>query len=263
MRQVRGALSASRISLCTLVSSAVARAPNVRYTARVGQGIGLYDARMTDALPLAHLHRPALKPSAGRSPLLVLAHGYGSHEEDLFGLHPYLDDRFIVVSARAPLTLGAGAYAWYPLDWRADGTIIPDESEAAASLTRLTQFVEAARQVYGAGPVFLVGFSQGAMMSQALALSRPDLVAGAVLMSGRTLNLLRAEPPSGALWPPFLITHGTQDQVVPVAEGRFSRDFLTKLGARVDYHEYPMPHTISESSLADVDAWLTKSLEPV
>jgi phospholipase/carboxylesterase len=216
---------------------------------------------MPEALPLVHLHRAALKPSSGRSPLLVLAHGYGSHEGDLFGLHPYLDDRFIVVSARAPLTLSDGAYAWYPLDWRADGTIVPDETEASASLARLTQFVEAARQIYNAGSVYLAGFSQGAMMSQALALSRPDLIAGAVLMSGRTLNLLRDAPPTGKLWPPFLITHGTQDQVVPVAEGRFSRDFLTGLGAQVDYHEYPMPHTISESSLGDVDAWLTGRLD--
>jgi phospholipase/carboxylesterase len=216
---------------------------------------------MSETLPLVHLHRPALKPIKSRAPLLVLAHGYGSNEQDLFGLHSYLDERFIVVSARAPLTLGQGAYAWYTLDWRPDGTINTSEAEAPASLNRLTQFVEAAREVYDAGPVFLAGFSQGAMMSEALALARPDLIAGAVLMSGRTINLLRADPPQGKLWPPFVVTHGAQDQVVAVAEGRATRDFLTQLGAAVDYHEYPMPHTISESCLADVDAWLRTRID--
>ncbi len=217
---------------------------------------------MTQSLPLVHLHRPALKPVAqGASPLLVLLHGYGSNEEDLFGLHSYLDDRLIIVSARAPITMGPGSYARYPLDWRPNGTIIPDETNLPATLNLIASFVAGARKLYDAGPVFLAGFSQGAMMSEALALTQPAAIAGAVLMSGRTLALLHANPPKSPQLPPFIVVHGTQDAVVPVAEGRATRDFLARLGARHDFHEYPMGHTINESSLDAIGVWLTREID--
>jgi phospholipase/carboxylesterase len=217
-------------------------------------------------LPLAHLHRKAQEPGAGKSPMLVLAHGYGSNEADLFGLIDYLDPRFIVVSLRAPLTVQTGAYAWYHVHWTPDGRARGDESLAGESLDKYRDAVSVAIAAYDANParVFLAGFSQGAMMSQALALTQPALVAGAVLMSGRTLQMLReAQLSVDQTYPPMFVTHGVADAVVPVSEGHATRDFLNALNATCEYREYPMAHTISEQSIADVDAWLTARLDSV
>ena len=121
----------------------------------------------------------------------------------------------------------------------------------------------AAISAYDADPagVYLGGFSQGAIMSECVALTQPDLVAGAVLMSGRSLELLRARSlKPGAAYPPMIVTHGAADTVLPVQEGRATRDFLASLGVDVAYHEYPMAHEINAECLDDVDTWLSDKL---
>jgi phospholipase/carboxylesterase len=215
-------------------------------------------------LSLRHLYLPPRRESGGRPPLLILLHGFGSNEHDLFGLHPYLDERFAIVSARAPLTMQTGAYAWYRIEFLGDGVIRMDEAEALRGIAAVTQFVEECIAAYDVDRrrVFVAGFSQGAIMSECLALTRPEWFAGAVLMSGRTLDLLGARvataPPP---YPPMLVVHGVADRVLPIAEGRRTRDFLTHLGVDFEYHEYPMAHQIDDQSLDDVDSWLTARLD--
>lgn len=216
------------------------------------------------ALPLTHLHLPARRTTADKSPLLVLLHGFGSNEQDLFGLTPYLDERFMVISARAPLTMQPGSYAWYRIDWQPDGKVLMDDNQADAALDLLADFVRQAVVAYDADPahVYVGGFSQGAIMSECLALTQPGLVAGAVLMSGRTLELARMRAlTAGAAYPPMIVVHGTADQVLPVREGRATRDFLNTLGVTFDYREYPMAHQISDASLDDIDSWLSAQLD--
>lgn len=215
-------------------------------------------------LPLTHLHLPARQASSGRAPLLILLHGFGSHEQDLFGLHQYLDERFQIISARAPFTLQPGSYAWYRIQWQPDGSVLMDEKQAEAAIGIAAEFVRAAVAAYDADPacVFLAGFSQGAIMSECVALTQPGLVAGAVLMSGRTLELLRQRNlKPGSAYPPMIVTYGTDDTVLPVQEGRATRDFLNDLGVAVNYHEYAMAHQISDQCLDDVDSWLSARLD--
>ena len=230
---------------------------------------------MTDnqSLPLHHLSsRPRQAPPAGkRPPLLLLLHGVGSHEYDLFELAPYLDPRFQILSLRAPNTLVYGSYAWFDVQFTAAGSIIqPDQAEV--SRQKLVAFVEQAPAAYEADPqqVYLIGFSQGAIMSLAVLLTRPDLLAGVVAMSGRTLPELFADntPLSGNLAPaqaleefPLLVIHGDQDQVLPVAHGRATQDRFSILPVDLTYKEYPMPHSISEASLNDVVDWLAARLD--
>src|SRR5215471_19838142 len=131
-------------------------------------------------LPLVHLVRqPAVE--ADTPPLLLLLHGIGSNEHDLYGLAPFLDKRFLIISVRAPNTLGPGSYAWFEVEFAPQGPVInPKQSEA--SLKTLITFIKETVTAYRADPkqVYLMGFSQGAIMSASVALTRPDLVAGAV-----------------------------------------------------------------------------------
>jgi phospholipase/carboxylesterase len=104
--------------------------------------------------------------------------------------------------------------------------------------------------------VFLVGFSQGAIMSAGVLLRAPALVDGAVLMSGRVPQVAAMANGEALKGKPALITHGTFDDVLPVQFGREANTMLTGLGFDVTYREYPMGHQVSEESLADIDEWL-------
>jgi phospholipase/carboxylesterase len=216
----------------------------------------------TKPLSLAHLARPATQ-GQDMPPLLLLFHGIGSNEEDLMGLESYLDERFVIVSARAPHPYGWGGFAWFEIEWLANGIRI-DREQATASRDLIIRFIGEAAAAYGADParVYLLGFSQGAMMSGWVTLARPDLVAGAVLMSGRIPEEVRPEiaAPERLVGKPFLVTHGVMDQVLPIANGRASRDLLQTLPVDLTYREYPMGHEVSMQSLADVIAWLSARL---
>ncbi|MCX6019132.1 MAG: phospholipase [Chloroflexi bacterium] len=215
-------------------------------------------------LSLNHLYLPPRRTSAGKPPLLILLHGFGSNEQDLFGLHPYLDERFAVVSARGPLTLQPGSHAWYRVQWLADGTMHMDDAEAEAAIRAVTAFVHEAVEAYGADSarVFIGGFSQGAIMSECVALTQPRLVAGAVLMSGRTLDLLhRHDLQPAAGYPPMIVVHGTVDRVLSIDEGRATQSFLQALAVDFEYREYPMAHQISDESLDEIDTWLSAHLD--
>ncbi|HET7457739.1 MAG TPA: hypothetical protein VFJ74_08785, partial [Gemmatimonadaceae bacterium] len=145
--------------------------------------------------PLALTHRlrlPAVvAPDSADAPppMLLLLHGIGSDERDLLSLGARLDPRFLIVSARSPLRLAQGGFGWYRTNFTERGPVMIDPAEAEEGLRTLAEFVPAAARAYGADEraVYLAGFSQGAIMSLALLLTAPELVAGAALMSGRIL----------------------------------------------------------------------------
>ena len=214
-------------------------------------------------LSLTHIVRQPAVPSEGRPPLLVLLHGIGSNEQDLMGLAPSLDGRFLIVSARAPITLERGAYAWFQIQFTPTGIVIqPQEAEASRLL--LLKFADELVETYGADPsrVYLMGFSQGCIMSLAAALTHPEKFAGVVGMSGRLMPeiepLIAPAPQLQGF--PMIVVHGTLDQVLPVSYGRGIRDRLQSLPVDLTYREYPMPHTVSPESLRDIAAWLSTRL---
>jgi phospholipase/carboxylesterase len=215
-------------------------------------------------LSLTHLfQRP--RQVSDNPPLLLLLHGYGSNERDLVGLAPYLDPRFQIVSARAPQTLSPGSYAWFELSWTVANDIIINFQQAEQSRTLLIGLIAEALAAYGGDParVYLLGFSQGAIMSASVTLTEPDLIAGAVLMSGRIPEEIRPliAPAERLDGKPFLVVHGTADTVLPIRNGRASQAFLAALPVALTYQEYAMAHEVSAQSLADVTAWLTAQLD--
>lgn len=215
------------------------------------------------ALPLVHLVREPLV-SGEKPPLLLLLHGVGSHERDLFALAPALDPRLLILSLRAPNVLGPDSYAWFRFSPTPAVNRINVE-QAEGSRQELLRFIPAAVAAYHADParVYLMGFSQGAIMSASVALTHPELVAGAVLMSGRILPEIRPmlAPADALRGLPILIVHGTRDTVLPIAHGRASRDTLSTLPVALTYQEYEMGHTITDESIADITAWLTARLD--
>jgi phospholipase/carboxylesterase len=218
----------------------------------------------TPELSLVHLVRSARASGEGKPPLLIQLHGIGSNERDLFGFAPLLDPRFLVISARAPHVVGPDGFAWFEVEYLPQGYSINTE-QFRASFETVVRFIGEATEAYQTDPerVYLLGFSQGASMSLATSLAHPELVAGAVILSGRLL-------PEAAPWfapqeqergMPLLVTHGTEDVVIPIRYARQTRQALEDLPVWLTYQEYEMGHEVSPANLDDVLAWLTARLD--
>ncbi|MGH9752299.1 MAG: alpha/beta hydrolase [Blastocatellia bacterium] len=200
-----------------------------------------------------------------KPPLLLLLHGYGANEDDLFSLAPYLDERFMIVSARAPIMLQPMSYAWFNLGFTPQGIIVnPEEAESSRRVVH--KFIGEIVEAYGCDPkeVYLMGFSQGAMMSLAVALTYPGSAAGVVAMSGRVLpQMLQLVADKDALTGlPIFVAHGSRDMLIPINQGRDARARLSELPVELTYREYDMGHEISYDSLKDIAEWLKERLMP-
>jgi phospholipase/carboxylesterase len=213
--------------------------------------------------PLFHLVRRSVISTSEKPPLLVLLHGYGSNEEDLFGLENEFDPSFLVLSVRAPMVLNRGSYAWFSIDFTPEG-LIPLIEEFENTRQALLDFIDWALLEYQADPsrVILLGFSQGAMMCGALAFFAPEKFKASVLMSGRLLpEVVSGRVATDQLKKTsFLVIHGTQDQVLPLENGREIHNTLSSLGIEHTYQEFPMPHTISDESLNLVTTWVSRQI---
>jgi phospholipase/carboxylesterase len=213
-------------------------------------------------LNLTHMVRPAIEPETpgGPVPGLVLLHGRGADEEDLMGLEGALDPRFTIVSPRAPFRFGPG-YAWYLMTQVGR----PDDDSMRTSIEELRAFIAGLPSAHGIDPgrVYLLGFSQGAIVSSALAMMIPDSIAGVVMHSGYVAAEHSALDlnPGGLASKPFFVAHGKYDDVIPVTWGRDGQEYLEAVGADVIYKEYPIGHSISEESLYDLSDWLTAHLD--
>ena len=223
---------------------------------------------MSSLLPLVYRFQPPRQAGPGSAPVLVMLHGIGSHEGDLLQLAPYLDPRLAVISLRAPLPWGAGGFAWFEMAWTPEG-LVGDPEQARRSLQLLSRFLEQALPQGIAdisldpAQVYLLGFSQGAIMSLYLALTQPEKLAGVVAMSGRLPPevLAEAAEPERMKHLAILAVHGTADTILPVAFGRQIRDYFTLLPLNFTYREYEMGHEVSPESLRDIQAWLQSQLD--
>ncbi len=216
-------------------------------------------------LSLTHLVAQPRQRGAEKPPLLLLLHGVGANEEDLMGLAPFADPRFLVISARAPRRYQGGGFSWFDIHWNASGFTIAT-AQAEQSWHAVQQFIGEAVAAYGADPaqVYLAGFSQGAIISLGATLTSPQLVAGLVVMSGRWMPELGPQTAISAIAEkPILVVHGQHDQVIPIQYGRAIRDFLQTLPVQLTYQEYPMGHEVAMESLQTITAWLARQLDRV
>jgi phospholipase/carboxylesterase len=200
---------------------------------------------------------------AGRPALLVLLHGIGADEDDLFPLAGRVDPRFTVVSLGAPHGYHGGR-AWFHIDFAFGGRVVPDVAQARATLARLVAWLEAAPARHGTDPshTFLLGFSQGAMMALGVLLEAPQPLAGVVALSGREPTGLfpRRAAREAIARVPLLVAHGTRDDVLPVAEGRRTRETFAGLSRDLTYREFDVGHGLAEDEVRLVAGWLAARL---
>ncbi len=198
-------------------------------------------------------------------PLLVMLHGYGSNEQDLFSFAEELPDELFIVSVQAPLSLGFGSYAWYTIHFEtADASKFSDIPEAKAALQKINLFLDniIAEHEVDSKNVFLLGFSQGTILSMAYALNHPEKVQHVVGLSGYIMEELLPKDLAFKNYThlDFFASHGTVDQVIPVDWARKTTPFLNQLGIANEYHEYPVGHGVAPQNFTDLKNWIVKRL---
>lgn len=197
------------------------------------------------------------------APLLVLLHGVGGNERNLLGLADVLDPRFAVVSVRGPFQVGPDGFAFFQVRFTPEP--VADAQQAETSRAALTDLLPRliAEQGFDPARTFLLGFSQGAIIGASVALTRPELVAGLVMLSGRILTEARPGFAStdDLQQTAVFVAHGVHDTKLGIHHGRASQALLTELGVPLTYREYDMAHDISEAELGEVNTWLTARLD--
>jgi phospholipase/carboxylesterase len=208
--------------------------------------------------------RPRSTAKTAKPPMLVLLHGIGSNENDLVRFARDFDPRLLVVSLRAPRPYHSG-FAWFGLEFPAPGEAVPNVEQAHETVDGLIRWLGAAPARLGADPkrVYLLGFSQGAMMSLAVLRTAPARVAGVVALSGLFDDRLVTKPaPDAAVARvPVFVGHGLEDHVLPIADGRAIRDRFQPVVEHLTYREYPIEHTIGPDEKRDVAEWLTARID--
>ncbi len=208
-------------------------------------------------MKLRSIELPPQQPGLSRT--LILLHGYGADEHDLLPIAHALDPRLRAVSLQAPISMGGSQRAWYSL--KQDGRGISFDAAEAREGARLA--IEAIEEIARTSPrPFLLGFSQGASMALAVALTRPQLVAGVLSLSGVPPRIEPEElaAPAALRGFPVFAAHGTDDPLLPIALGRANRAELGRLGCEVTWREYPMGHMVLPQELDDARAWLLPRL---
>jgi phospholipase/carboxylesterase len=209
---------------------------------------------MTYAAPVVHWRRAVGAPADGRPPLLILLHGRGADEHDLFGLAPAVDPRFAIASVRGPLE-AEGAYTWF--ESRSPGR--PVAASLRASIDRMNAWIDAL-QGERAEPqrIFLMGFSAGMMMAAALILDRPQRYAGGVLLSGALpFETDLAIVKDRLVGVPLFYAHGSFDRVIPAdLVARTGTYLQASSGARLTARDYPIAHEIAPAEMRDIASWL-------
>jgi phospholipase/carboxylesterase len=200
-----------------------------------------------------------VRPPAGEpAGALILFHGRGADEHDLFPLLDFLDPerKLLGVTPRGPLALPPGGAHWYAfmqVGYPEPETFLDTYREVGAWLDAflLEHELSYDRTILG-------GFSMGAVMTHAFSLGagRPR-PAASIAFSGFIPTVEGFELDLTDI-PPYAIGHGTQDPVISVEFSRQARQLLEEHGASVLYREYPLPHAIDPGFLAEVRAWLAR-----
>ncbi|RDY61691.1 alpha/beta hydrolase [Flagellimonas nanhaiensis] len=214
-------------------------------------------------LSLQYLLRPSSLTS-GKLPAIFMFHGYGSNEEDLFSFASELPEELHVISVRAPYNLEPFGHAWYSINFDAEYGKWSDDDQAIQSREKIVSFIDEAIEAHNLDEenITLLGFSQGTILSYAVALSFPEKIKNVVALSGYINENILVEGYAEKNHHNLRIyaSHGQVDQVIPVEWAQRTPDFLKNLGVEHTYEEFPIGHGVSQQNFYSFREWLIERI---
>ncbi|GAB4516183.1 MAG: alpha/beta fold hydrolase [Allomuricauda sp.] len=215
------------------------------------------------SLSLTHLVSPSSKVS-GNIPAIFMFHGYGSNEEDLFSFASELPGDLMVISVKAPYDLEPFGHAWYAINFDAEQGKWSDDDQAKESREKIVAFIDEAIKAYDldAENITLLGFSQGTILSYAVALSYPEKVKNVVALSGYINERILVDDYTQKDHSKLhcYVSHGQVDQVIPLEWAEKAPEFLKKLNIDTTYHEFPVGHGVSQQNFFSFKKWLEERI---
>jgi phospholipase/carboxylesterase len=217
---------------------------------------------VTVNLPLVHISRPStLKENA---PLLVMLHGYGSDENDLFSFASELPEELFIISILAPYPLQPSGNAWYAINFDAEQNKWNDNAQAKSSMDILIRCIDQACAFYPVDKtnVTLLGFSQGTILAMATALNHPTKIKNIIGLSGYVNHDILPENLEESAYShlSFYCSHGTVDQVIPIDWARQTPVFLKGLNIEHTYSEFPVGHGVAPQNFYELRDWISTKI---
>ncbi len=193
-----------------------------------------------------------------------MLHGYGSDENDLFSFASELPEELFIISARAPFPLQPCGNAWYAIYFDNSAGKFSDTEQAKESLDLIATFIDEAISAYDVDKdnVTLLGFSQGTILSYAVALKYPVKVKNVIALSGYINEELLPEDINDKDYSnlDFYCSHGSVDQLIPVAWARKAKPLLDSLKIKNQYSEFPVGHGVSPQNFFEFKGWMEKRI---
>lgn len=205
------------------------------------------------------LRRPVQIDPDKTYPALFVMHGIGSNEQNMLSLVDGLEEQFYIFSIRGHLPQPPG-FAYFTIQ----GYGKPHRAVFDHGVNRLSSFIDYACEQYplDKSRLFLLGFSQGAILAMTLGLKLGNRIKGIVALSGYIPAFVKEEydiKPVNKL--SLFISHGNMDHVLPYEWGVANDDYFRELGANVTFQTYEEGHTVSLKNQQDFLTWLQKQLE--
>jgi phospholipase/carboxylesterase len=195
------------------------------------------------------------KSATDNPSLIILLHGYGSNEQDLFSFAEELPDDAYVISLRAFRDTDMGGYAWYDLDFTSEIRLVNLE-QAVEAQRMIMKFLDQIKEKYpfDEKEVSLLGFSQGAIISFSLALHYPHRFKKVLCLSGYPDPELLKDVDLGQdfIRLEFFFSHGKEDPIIPIVWSRQFKSICEELNLDYEYHEYDEGHGINSENYYDL-----------
>jgi phospholipase/carboxylesterase len=195
-----------------------------------------------------------------KSPLIILIHGYGSNEKDLFSLIDYLPKEAYIISLRGPIELFNNSYAWYDIYVDADNKFY-DHEGAEKIRDELCKFIDEIikHPNIDSENITLIGFSQGAILSHAISYSYPGKIKNIMALSGvideKIMKRADLKPKTN-----IYISHGTNDNMIDYHISRESLNFYKSKDIDFTFESYDQGHGINEKNLKSLVIWLKEKI---
>jgi len=194
------------------------------------------------------------------APAIFMLHGYGSDENDLFSFAGEIPDYYTIISAQAPYALPDMGNAWYSINFDAPQGKFNNITEAIQSRDLVLKFIDECVNTYSLDKdkLSLLGFSQGGIISYALAMSYPEKFKQIIALSAYIDESMFKEDFQNKDHQHlrFFSTHGTYDPIIPVDWAKQNKPFLSQYTDKVFYKEYPIGHSINPEILQKLLSWL-------
>lgn len=222
-------------------------------------------------LSLEHVFKPATITSSSdessvekpeNTPAIIMLHGFGSDENDLFSFASELPGKYFIISLKAPIAMQPYGNAWYSINFDGSNEKFSDDEQAILSRDLIVRCIDEIISEYNidAEKITLLGFSQGTILGLAVALSYPEKVKNVIALSGYINEgiLVEGYNKNDFSRLNFYSSHGGVDQVIPVEWARKTKPFLNKLGIDCHYSEFPVGHGVSPQNFYEFKQWLSE-----